>query len=55
MPLYEDHLHDQGVSTLIARIRVMSQCFLVLLRHTLRVDGRLMQQREVRVFHRFGT
>ena len=55
VPLYEDHLHDQGVSTLIARIRVMPQCFLVLLRHTLRVDGRLMQQREVRVFHRFGT
>jgi type 2A phosphatase activator TIP41 len=55
VPLYEDHLHDQGVSTLIARIRVMPQCFLVLLRHTLRVDGRLMQQREVRVFHRIGT
>ena len=48
VPLYEDHLHDQGVSTLIARIRVMPSCFLVLLRHTLRIDGKLMQQREVR-------
>ena len=54
VPLYEDHLHDHGISSLTARIRVMPSCFLVLLRHTLRIDGVLIMQRESRVFHKFG-
>ena len=54
VPLYEDHLHDHGLSSLTVRIRVMSSCFLVLLRHTLRIDGVLIMQRESRVFHKFG-
>ena len=33
----------------------MPSCFLALLRHTLRVDGKLVQQREVRIFHKFGS
>ena len=36
------------------RVRVMPSCFLVLLRHNLRIDGVLIQQKEVRIFHRFG-
>ena len=51
LPLYEDHLHDNGVSELRVRIRVMPTCFFVLMRHTLRIDGVLVQQREVRGSH----
>ena len=55
IPLYEDNLHDNGVSEVRVRARVMASCFLVLFRHTLRVDGVQIQQREVRVFHKFGS
>ena len=37
------------------RIRVMSSCFLVLLRHNLRVDGVFVHQHDVRLFHKFGS
>lgn len=37
--LFEDELHDHGISLLTAKIRVMPTCFLILLRHWLRVDG----------------
>ena len=55
LPLYEDMLHDHGVSSLRVRVRVMPSCFLVLLRHNLRIDGVLIQQKEVRIFHKFGS
>ena len=54
LPLYEDMLHDNGISCLRVRVRVMPSCFLVLLRHNLRIDGVYIQQKEVRLFHKFG-
>lgn len=53
--LYEDELHDNGVSLLTARVRVMPACFLVLVRHWLRVDGVLVRVRDCRVFHDFAA
>lgn len=54
VPLFEDTLHDSGESQLSVRIRVMRGFFLVMLRHHVRVDGVTVQQREVRLFHKFG-
>ena len=54
LPLYEDWLHDHGVSQLRVRVRVMPSCFFVLLRHHLVIDGVIVQQRETRLFHKFG-
>ena len=40
--LFEDELHDHGTSEFSVRIRVMPACFLILLRHWLRVDGMII-------------
>eukprot|EP00667_Euglena_gracilis_P016904 EG_transcript_17731 len=53
--LYEDELHDCGVSRCLVRYRVMPNCFFVLLRHWLRVDGVVSRLRDTRFFHEFGT
>ena len=55
LTLYEDDLGDNGDSRLRLRLRVMPRCFLVLLRHALRVDGVLIRHHDTRLFHRFGT
>lgn len=55
LPLYQDDLHDNGHSECRLRIRVMPQCFFVLLRHFLRVDGSLIRQRDTRLFCKFGN
>eukprot|EP00002_Diphylleia_rotans_P009046 TRINITY_DN19068_c0_g1_i1.p1 TRINITY_DN19068_c0_g1~~TRINITY_DN19068_c0_g1_i1.p1 ORF type:complete len:278 (-),score=55.74 TRINITY_DN19068_c0_g1_i1:52-885(-) len=52
--LYEDELHDNGVSMLNVRVRVMPTCFLVLLRHWLRVDMVFFRCYETRIFHKYG-
>ncbi|CEO98430.1 unnamed protein product (mitochondrion) [Plasmodiophora brassicae] len=52
--LFEDELHDHGVSVLSVRVRVMPQCFLVLMRHWLRIDGVMMRVQDTRVFHDIG-
>ena len=53
--LFEDFLHDNGISQLSLKIRVMPSCWFVLLRYWLRVDGVLMRMRDTRCFHAFGT
>lgn len=55
IPLYEDDLGDNGESMVRVRLRVMPSCFLVLLRHALRVDGVLIRHHDTRIFHKFGT
>lgn len=52
--LFEDELHDNGVSQLSVKVRVMPSCFFALLRLWLRVDGVLLRAKETRVFHEFG-
>ncbi|KAI9208573.1 TIP41-like family-domain-containing protein [Polychytrium aggregatum] len=52
--LYEDELHDNGISCMTARIRVMPSCFLVLLRFFLRVDNVTFRINETRIYHEFG-
>ena len=53
--LYEDDLHDNGVSHLNVKIRVMPKCLFVLYRLVIRVDYVTVRCRDVRVYHRFGT
>ena len=55
LQLYEDDLGDNGDSMVRLRLRVMPTCFLVLLRHALRVDGVLIRHHDTRLFHKFGT
>lgn len=55
LPLYEDDMGDNGDSVMRVRVRVMPTCFLVLLRHALRVDGVLIRHYDTRIFHKFGT
>lgn len=49
--LFEDELHDHGVSSLSVKIRVMPSSFFVLLRFFLRVDGVLIRMNDTRVYH----
>ncbi|KAK9807419.1 hypothetical protein WJX73_003755 [Symbiochloris irregularis] len=53
VPLYESELDDNGVSSLIVKVRVMPKCWFVLLRFWLRVDGVLVRLWETRVCGRF--
>jgi len=53
--LYEDELHDNGISHVSVKVRVMPTFWLVLLRSWLRVDGVVIRVKDVRVFHKFGT
>lgn len=55
VPLFEDFLHDHGVTQMNVKIRVMPSCWYLLLRHWLRIDGQLLQIAETRYFHEFGT
>ena len=50
--LFEDDLHDAGIVSCSVKFRVMSDCFLVLLRHVVRVDRVAVSCRDVRVFHK---
>ncbi|EFC45512.1 TIP41-domain-containing protein, partial [Naegleria gruberi] len=52
--LFEDDLHDHGVSHSTVKIRVMNHCFYVLMRFFLRVDGVCVRCIETRLFHKFG-
>jgi type 2A phosphatase activator TIP41 len=53
--LWEDDLHDCGISKMSAKTRVMDPCFFVLVRHVLRVDGVRFAVRDTRHFHKFGS
>ncbi|XP_034476593.1 TIP41-like protein isoform X2 [Drosophila innubila] len=50
LTLYEDELHDHGISAMSVRIRVMPSGFFVLLRHFLRIDDVLIRMHDTR-FH----
>ncbi|XP_075433118.1 TIP41-like protein isoform X1 [Ascaphus truei] len=49
--LFEDELHDHGVSSLSVKIRVMPSSFFLLLRYFLRVDGVLIRMNDTRLYH----
>ncbi|CAH1159651.1 unnamed protein product [Phaedon cochleariae] len=53
--LYEDELHDNGISSCNIKIRVMPSSFFVLLRHFLRVDNVMVRINDTRLFHDFST
>ncbi|KAK0148786.1 TIP41-like protein [Merluccius polli] len=49
--LFEDELHDHGVSMISVKIRVMPTSFFVLLRFFLRVDGVIIRINDTRLYH----
>lgn len=49
--LFEDELHDHGVSGLSVKIRVMPSGFFLLLRFFLRVDGVLIRMNDTRLYY----
>ncbi|CDQ70090.1 unnamed protein product [Oncorhynchus mykiss] len=49
--LFEDELHDHGVSMISVKIRVMPTSFFLLLRFFLRVDGVLIRINDTRLYH----
>ncbi|TWW74317.1 TIP41-like protein [Takifugu flavidus] len=49
--LFEDELHDHGVSMLSVKIRVMPTSFFLLLRFFLRVDRVLIRINDTRLYH----
>ncbi|KAF4082019.1 hypothetical protein AMELA_G00146930 [Ameiurus melas] len=52
--LFEDELHDHGVSMISVKIRVMPTSFFALLRFFLRVDGVLIRINDTRLYHEAG-
>lgn len=53
--LFECDLEDCGYAMSKVRFRVMGDCFYVLLRYYLRVDGVRVRIFDTRIFHEFGT
>ena len=51
---FETDLEDTGYAMSKARFRVMADCFYVLLRYFLRVDGVCVRILDTRIFHAFG-
>ncbi|KAM7230034.1 hypothetical protein CapIbe_018751 [Capra ibex] len=49
--LFEDELHDHGVSSLSVKTRVMPSSFFLLLRFFLRIDGVLIRMNDTRLYH----
>jgi len=53
--MFECDLDDCGYSMSKVRFRVMENCFYILLRFFLRVDGVKVRIFDTRIFHEFGT
>lgn len=53
--LYEDELHDNGISSCNLKIRVMPSGFFILLRYFLRIDNVLIRINDTRYYHDFST
>ena len=51
--LFEDDLHDNGVSKLYVKVRVMPSCFFAVHRFWLRADKHFARVYDTRVFHMF--
>ncbi|XP_038128035.1 TIP41-like protein isoform X2 [Cyprinodon tularosa] len=52
--LFEDELHDHGVSTISVKIRVMPSSFFLLQRFFLRVDGVMIRINDTRLYYEDG-
>ncbi|XP_034539389.1 TIP41-like protein [Notolabrus celidotus] len=52
--LFEDELHDHGVSMISVKIRVMPTSFFLLQRFFLRVDGVMIRINDTRLYHEAG-
>ena len=52
--LFESDLEDCGYAMSKVRFRVMKDCFYVLLRYYLRVDGVSVRIFDTRIFHEYG-
>lgn len=52
--LFETDLEDCGYSMSSIRFRVMKDCFYILVRYYLRVDGVRVRIFDTRIFHEFG-
>lgn len=53
--LFEDELHDHGISIMSIKVRVMPSGFYVLARYWLRLDHVVVRLHESRIHHLFGT
>ncbi|EFA01841.1 TIP41-like protein [Tribolium castaneum] len=53
--LYEDELHDNGISSCTIKIRVMPSSYFILLRFFLRVDNVMLRVNDTRLYHEFST
>ncbi|KAJ0411378.1 hypothetical protein ATCC90586_004364 [Pythium insidiosum] len=52
--LFEDELHDHGISVMTIKVRVMPSGFYVLARYWMRLDHVVVRLHETRVHHLFG-
>ncbi|XP_041973130.1 TIP41-like protein [Aricia agestis] len=55
LTLFEDELHDHGVSKLSVKIRVMPSYWYILLRYFLRVDDVMVRSHETRMLHKLES
>ncbi|OQS06852.1 hypothetical protein THRCLA_01118 [Thraustotheca clavata] len=53
--LYEDELHDHGISVMSIRMRIMPSGFYILARYWMRLDHVVVRLNETRLHHIFGT
>ena len=53
--LFESDLEDCGYMMSKVRFRVMADCWYILLRYYLRVDGVRVRSFDTRIFHAFGS
>ncbi|DBA00679.1 TPA: hypothetical protein N0F65_003608 [Lagenidium giganteum] len=53
--LFEDELHDHGISVMSIKVRVMPSGFYVLARYWMRLDHVVVRLHESRVHHLFGS
>ena len=53
--MFESDLEDCGSTMSKIRFRVMDNCFYILLRYYLRVDGVRVRVFDTRIFHEFGS
>ncbi|CCI50310.1 unnamed protein product [Albugo candida] len=53
--LYEDELHDHGISIMNVKVRVMPSGFYILARYWLRLDRVVLRVYETRIHHLFGN
>ena len=53
--LFECDLEDCGYTMSQVRFRVMENCFFILFRYYIRVDGVCVRILDTRIYHEFGT